>query len=572
MAKTTGTFFSSTWLRKQQLLNGALIWGVFALALALIVIRPLGLHFSIIRGVYGDTRLINFILEHVTRWFAGQDASLWNTNSFYPFPLTLAFSDNLLGAAPFYAILRWTGLDQETALQGWYLVGFFLNYAAASFALSRLKFSAPAITLGAFFFTFGLPMLAQESHYQLLYRFCVPLACTLLWEFALNARLRTLGWIVFLVVWQLFMGVYTGVFLILLLAALFLLMPFFMAQGTAPLWKARLTFWLARFRQAWAQSSLPERALTPLISTALLASLAWLFAPYVEVQRLYGFARGWEEVTNMLPRLQSYWVDDRLPYWYPISIRLWGMPTMRNEHQLFAGLGVYALLAVGVISRKPSPQRKVAFLHLLALLVLVLLTLDVGGFSLWRAVYILPGMSSIRSVTRVQLVLMWPLALFCAYTLDAWRVSVQKPVWVALGTLLVGAALLAEPFLYTDGIQFSKTHAQNRLTELRNQLPAVIPARPILFVAVKKDESFVISEADGMLLAQDLNWPTLNGYFGNFPPEYHPADSCIELPRRIISYMRFAHITDEGYYLGMMARVVPVGFSDCDPSWWKKMP
>jgi hypothetical protein len=77
-----------------------------------------------------------------------------------------------------------------------------------------------------------------------------------------------------------------------------------------------------------------------------------------------------------------------------------------------------------------------------------------------------------------------------------------------------------------------------------------------------------------MLVAQELGWPVFNGYSGNFPPGYNDniLNMCRVIPDRIISYMKFANISNESFYLGIMKRVVPVGFDDCDQEWWIKMP
>jgi len=91
-------------------------------------------------------------------------------------------------------------------------------------------------------------------------------------------------------------------------------------------------------------------------------------------------------------------------------------------------------------------------------------------------------------------------------------------------------------------------------------------------VARNQEEPFWTNEIDAMLLAQELGWPTLNGYSGNFPPGYAPADSCRQLPARIENYMNFAGISNPSYYLGIIRRVIPLGFKDCDPTWWNKMP
>jgi hypothetical protein len=91
-------------------------------------------------------------------------------------------------------------------------------------------------------------------------------------------------------------------------------------------------------------------------------------------------------------------------------------------------------------------------------------------------------------------------------------------------------------------------------------------------VSQKTDESYYISELDAMLLSQDFGWSTINGYSGNFPNGYLRAKKCIQLPQRILSFMTHKGITEESFYLGIIKRVVPIGFSDCNPDWWQKMP
>ena len=176
-----------------------------------------GLNFALIPGDLGDARFNNYILEHFYRWLSGLDKSYWSAPFFYPYSNNIAFSDNLLGSAPFYVLLRFIELDRESAFQGWYFLGLFLNFSAVVFVLLRLKLKSVAVGTGAFFFTFGLPLLAQETHAQLLYRFCVPLACFWLWRIAREPRLSIWIALILGVVWQFYLSIYLGIFLIMLL-------------------------------------------------------------------------------------------------------------------------------------------------------------------------------------------------------------------------------------------------------------------------------------------------------------------------------------------------------------------
>ena len=551
-----------------KVIKKAPIWILFILGLWLVVIRPLGPNLSLVPGDLGDTRFNAYILEHFFRWLTGQTREYWNAPFFFPFQQTIAFSDNLLGSAPFYAIFRFTGLDEVTAFQYWYILGFFLNFSAAGYILWRVHLKPLAVGIGAFFFTFGLPLLAQENHVQLFYRFCVPIVCYLLWQFYQKPRLWTLVSLIGWLVWQFYLTLYMGVFLLLLLGVLMVLLPFFIPSQT---FLQRLMVLPRCLGEAWSRAFLTERILA-VISTFIL-SLAFmvLILPYYRVTRIYGFSRNLPTILTMLPQLQSYLLADNSQLWSATVRILPGLP-IGWEHQLFIGLAVMLLILVGIVGRFNTVSRRLAWLHFGATLVLIALTLDVHGFSIYFLVWWLPGLNSIQAVTRIILVLMWPISLFAAWVLDGFLQRFnQKHRWMLAVAWLIAGLLIAESVFYNHDT-YKKAEAQARLEILHQEIPMKVPANPILFVARNQEEQFWTNEIDAMLLAQELGWPTLNGYSGNFPPGYAPADSCRQLPARIENYMNFAGISNPSYYLGIIRRVIPLGFKDCDPTWWNKMP
>jgi hypothetical protein len=251
--------------RFRPLLGQTLIWLLFAFCFLLIEKKMFGFNLMLIPGDLGDARFNNYILEHFFRWLLGLDKSYWTASFFYPYSNNIAFSDNLLGSAPFYVLLRLIGLDRETAFQGWYIVGFFLNFAAAAFVLSRLKLKSLAVGMGAFFFTFGLPLLAQETHAQLLYRFCVPLTCFWLWKISQEPRLGKWIALVLGVVWQFYLSIYLGIFLTLLLIVMAILIPFFTHVQSIG---GALFYWPNKLILAWQQSSSLARISTLLVTTS----------------------------------------------------------------------------------------------------------------------------------------------------------------------------------------------------------------------------------------------------------------------------------------------------------------
>ncbi len=144
---------------------GRLAIAAFGLLGIVLVVLPAITHGNM--PGYTDARFNEYLLEHLYQWVTGKAEGFWDAGFFYPFPLTIAFSDNHLGDGWVFAILRGLGVDAEDAFRGWYLVGFVVDFAACAFVLRRLGYSHLAAGAGAFLFTFGLPVTAQEGHAQL---------------------------------------------------------------------------------------------------------------------------------------------------------------------------------------------------------------------------------------------------------------------------------------------------------------------------------------------------------------------------------------------------------------------
>ncbi len=552
----------------RRVIDQAPVWLLLILGMWLVVLRPLGAHLALVPGDLGDARFNNYVLEHFFRWVTGLTRDYWNAPFFYPFQQTIAFGDNLLGSAPFYALFRLAGLDRESAFQGWYILGFLFNYTAASYVLWRLKLNPLAVGIGAFFFAFGLPLLAQENHAQLLYRFCIPLACFSLWQFYRVPRLRTLISLGAWLVWQFYLTIYVGIFLLLLLVVLVILLPFFIPSQT---FLKRLIVWPRRLIESWSQAHLTGRILVVIALAVLSFGFAILILPYYRASRIYGFSRSWSEVFSMLPRIQSYLLADNSQLWRS-SASIFSKIPLRWEHQLFPGLAVLTLVLTGIVGRFHTENRRLAWLHFGAALMLMALTLEVHGYSLYALVWRLPGMSSIRAVTRIMLVVMWPLSLFIAWVVDGFILRfTQRLRWMQAAAYLVAGLLVAESVFYTHAT-YGKADGQSRLIDLAQQIPAIVPANPVLFVAENPQEPFWAKEIDTMLLTQELDWSTMNGYSGNYPAGYSSSKNCSQVPARIKNYMEFAGISSESFYLESIKRVVPLGFMDCDPTWWERMP
>ncbi|MDP3895520.1 MAG: hypothetical protein Q8Q62_02470, partial [Mesorhizobium sp.] len=485
---------------------------------------------------------------------AGQASSLWSPEFYYPFRDALAFSDNHLGSAPVYVLFRLAGLGPEHAFAGWHLVGCAATFAACVAAMRMLGFGVLASGVAAFVFAFGIPVLEQVYHAQLTYRFATPLAFACFWRAFERNEPGQFARAGFWTVWQFYCSIYLGMFLLLLLAATALAW-FILADRPARRLFLRS---LSRMR--------PRDAVHLSAAFAVLGlAFAALLLPYLLVAREYGFGRSYAEIDTMLPRLSSYLLADDQPYGAWLSGWIENIP-MRHEHQLFVGFAPLALFLAGTFAIiRHGTRLPVARPSLLALLMLFLLTLHVGGWSLYALVAHLPGFNAVRAVSRVILVMLLPISIVAATGVEALGNVLR--VRSAASSLAFGAALAAllVPELALQPAAFSPiSEMQARLDRLMPHLPQPLPADAILSVAaVPGADHGAAIEVDAMMLAQRLGIPTINGYSGNAPPGVSIVTPCGDAIFRLSGYAVHAGLSPED--LGRLAaRVVMVRLAPCD--------
>lgn len=530
--------------------------------------------FRMMPGDIGDARLNNYFLENVYQFLQGKSESLWHLGFFWPFPLVLGFSDNLFGSAPFYAIFRYLTDQPDTAFQLWFLFGYLVNFVAAYYALSKLGISRLSSCVGAAIFSFAIPVTAHAGHAQLHYRFGVPLAVLFFIRFLEIKNLRLLTLSASWLVWQFYCGVYVGFFAGLLIASIFAV---YMFQNRTS-FKTFLQFFSKEISESWSSGSTGVKWLLILTWFALLILLVLLFYPYLQVSRLYEAKRSWGEISIMLPRLQSYLIADRSWFWSSPDAKLFAAIPMRHEHQMFPGAIPMLLLFAAIIygARTADVAARSFGLMVSALGLLVVLTLSVGGFSLWYLFHWLPLASAIRAMTRIDLVMLLPLGFAVAYFLDRLR---EKGNW---GTRLIWVLILPALFLelHSTNLHSSqKSEWRQRLEVKLQQVPENTARDSVLFFSAPDNDGWWYKpELDAMWAAMKLGHKTMNGYSGNHPPgpgygiQY--GNDCSALPQRILAYIDFAErkLGQKPNYQELMSKVVPIGFQNCDPSWWSNPP
>ena len=548
----------SRWIPIGLLLTGLLCIPVFQLR---------GL--TMMPGDLGDARLNNYFLENIFQFLIGRSESLWHLPFFYPFPYVLGFSDNLFGSAPIYLLARILVGEPDTAFQLWFYAGYVTNYGAAWWALRRMGGGVWSSSVGALIFAFALPTTTHVGHAQLHYRFGIPLSIVFFAEYLNKGSLRSMLWAGMWFVWQFYAGIYMGFFTLLMLVAMLVgkavdLLLSRVGGATAPRIRPhRISSWGAQNSQ--------ERLFVALGLVLLLLLMIALLYPYLQVTRLYGAKRSWDEIASMLPKPESYLLADASLIWGNNPTLLADVP-MRNEHQMLSGLMPWALALLGVLtgSRKKDGQTYVAMTAVL--LVPLLVTLFVGGFSFWQYLRELPLVSAIRVMTRLDQVLLFPMAYFSMLAMDKWAAH-SRTEWSWPALLLATLTLVecaAVRYLYIG----PKSEWRDRITALEVKIPPDLPNDAVLFFA-QHSAPFNAVDIDAMWVALKLGVPTLNGYTGNQPPDYQPQFNldCAELPLRLLSYMKFSGRADgDTLYRSISQRVVPIGFENCDPSWFLHPP
>ncbi|NID04180.1 hypothetical protein HBF26_04740 [Luteibacter jiangsuensis] len=515
---------------------------------------------SCLPGDLGDARFNSVVLEHFYRWVTGSDRSLMSPSFFYPMPGALTFSDNHWGTAWLYAVIRSLGWDRYNAFDIWYLSGYLSNFIVCHVVFRKLGLSPLASALGAFAFTFSLPVIATHGHAQLTFRCLIP-AGLLLWQrFRESSEWQWLGWLAFATTAQFYIAIYLGYFMLLLIGAW--AVAGWMVEGYGP------KHWFGQWRR-WKEPATRQQLIRAVMMIVVAAlALAWLMHPYLHYSKVYGFQRAPEEIVTMLPRLQSYLLADASTVWGDLSRRFVTAVPMRPEQQMFFGVGILGLVAVALI----HSTLRMRWVALVSILLLAVLTLSVGGHSLYMVIARLPGITSVRAVSRIVVVMTLPVALLVAIGVDA--VSSARGRWKVLGVALV--IMMIGESVATTTIKLDIERARGRIAQLASELPSPMPVRAVVFNPLKSDVASYDSELDGVILAQEKGLPTLNGYSGNIPPGYYPrADEgpCRQAWYRFDSAKGFfAERLKKSLPKGATGPIVVIGQTSCSQGVLSEIP
>ena len=406
----------------------------FFLALALIFTAPLSLSPASQAANEGDPLHISWILAWVVHQLTTNPLQLFESNAFYPYPHSLAFSEHLtveaLMVGPIYVLSGNALLAQNIAV----LLAFALSGWAMFLLLRELVGHSDAALVGGLLYAFHSYTLQEVPRLQVLSIEWWPLAVLFLYRAFRSGRWRD--------------------------AALFGL--FFLLQGLSCTYyliyfSMMLLFWIPGVF-LWSKRAIEPGAGRGVgkVGVALLAAgmVLGIFAlPYLEMFSAFGYQRSLAEGLDLLDYVRppegtpfSFWIDFEIK-------------TSATQH--FIGFGAVLLLLVGLtvgMSRaKESPGgRSFLGLSLLTGLVGLIVSLGpmiyVGGHAIGPGAYAVlyeyvPLFRGLRSPERIAILVNFAVAVIGAYGAAVLfrRLPPRAASWLMI------AFLIALPFEHFSG-------------------------------------------------------------------------------------------------------------------------
>lgn len=456
----------------------------------------------------GDIRLVNFTLEHSYRWLAGYPlhSGLWSPPIYYPHQNVAAYTDLVLGAAPPYWGLRAIGVEPVGSFLGWVLIVWSLNFVATYILMRRVfLIGALGASLGAFLFAFGNPRSADIAHQQLAPGFFVVLAVgaliILFRDSDFTARRRRV-WI----------AVFFGAVFLQAHTAFYVLYFLFLALLAAAGWSLALPEYRERLLFVLRRDKWPILAGFLLTAAAMLPWLTHYLAAVSEV--------GWRIYpAGSIPRIPS-WV--MMGPGHPLYgwLQRPGGPAYGGFSRAHHSLGV-GPLTTGLALGGLYWARRWRSVQLMALVVgswFVLATMFPGGFTAWRVFYeFLPGAAAMRAVARIVMITLLPLALGIAMFFS--RLAVDRR-WRLFSLLAV--LVIAEQ---SHDLKFrQRAPVREYVASLAEKLDSNCEAF-LLVQRGRESDRHVHDTAAWITLETGI--PTLNGRYGNRPPEWGLSDVLI---------------------------------------------
>ena len=455
---------------------------------------------SLMPGDKGDSRLVNYILEHGHNFLTGKTTNYWDAPFMYPEKMTMAYSENLIGAVPLYSLFRIFKFDRETSFQLWFLSLFVLNFICAYWALKKWTDSRLLSSVGAYIFAFSIFILTHINHAQVFPRFAIPLIIYWFWNWIKNKNLSSFYLLTAGIVYQFYCGIYLGFFIVYIL--LFVFITYLMVYRDK-----QLLPWLKEGKNIF------KHLLTIIIGLLFLIPM---FIPYIEISSSSGY-RDFEEVLSYIPTWRSYFsAIPESAIWRFLSWHIREQGGNWWELFLFPGLLAYLGILLFPFAYKKATNKKELVFILLSLLLLVVFTLNINGFTLYKLFFNLPGFGSMRALNRIINAEIFLIVLLMVAVLKVYETSKWKNVLLLLPLLVI----IDNSTSYWER-RYQKQEVQQREKETKDRIQKYITGnKAIAYQHYNLLGQEAFAHIDVMIACQDLNVPCVNAYTGLYPDKY----------------------------------------------------
>ena len=478
-------------------------------------------------GDLGDSRLVNYFLEHCHKFFTGNVSSFWDAPFMFPEKSTITFSENMLGSAPFYSFFRIMGLDRPDAYQAWILLMHILNFSAAYLLFYKIIRNPFSAGLGAFVFAFSLALMSQVVTTQMYPRFPIPLTLLMLYFFMDQFNPRYFFLATLFLVYQFYCVIYLGFILFIPFAAI--LITTFIVRKDVFFIKIKSIVW-------WKKISIG------LIVNIILIIV--LLYPYLLRASLNG-SNSYDSIFSTIPTLKSYFFSSIGSFsWQSLGKIMLDEPSFWI-HSLFAGaiavVSYLLFLLFGLANlTKKTIFSKIQFdmkmkIFLISAFVFLLIFTRFGSFSFYKMVFYLPGFGALRNMCRminIQLVF-YGLALAFIFSILPFKKTITK--FLAFFILLI----LLIPDNYTKDLSMyrsSKIRREQGVEVLQKKLIHIPFGSIISYEPDTLIEYPFVYHLDAMLACQQLNLICINGYSGNVPVGYYNYANLLNKSSRILYF------------------------------------
>lgn len=380
-----------------------------------------------------DTHLYIWTLAWDAYAFLHQPVLIFDANIYYPYPNTLAYSENLIGSALFAAPIIWLTGDVVLAMNLVALLTCVLCGSGAYFMARRWGLGPAASFICGIVFAFAPPRFFRMGQLHMTAVQWMPFCLGFLHGYLERGRRRDL----------------------LPALACFSLQALSSGHGAAFL--AVSIVLLLAWRLAFGQAFAVRQWLSDCGATGayLIAPSIWVLLPYRAAQAEAGLRR--EYPAEAMPGLDSFLAS---PSRVHVALHDALLGRHVNEQALaflFPGVLVLALAAMAIVLWRPSRESLRAGITPFVAVLAVVSTLMFATwpFDLWRLLYWLPVFNFIRVPSRFILVVLLCLGLLAAAAFE--RLTASWPARRRLAAAgVVSLLLLAEYSSYPfNGVPFS---------------------------------------------------------------------------------------------------------------------